>query len=299
MKAEEQVRADIVEVGRRLWERGYVASNDGNISVRLDEQRLITTPKSVSKGFMTPDMMVVTDLDGRKIAGERDPSSELKMHLEVYRNRPDARAVVHAHPPTATGFAVAGIALDRAVLAEVITTLGSIPIAEYATPSTQELPDAVRKYVKAHDGLLLANHGALAIAGDVMSAYYRMETIEHFAKISLVAHTLGREHLLSRDEVARLQGLRGMYGIASPAPICTDDSAAASGQLECQVVQAPDSDARLVPRQLGTGPVPSAPSVPSMSAPREAPPSVSSETEIRLTYRELSALIEDALRALK
>ena len=155
-------RADIVEVGRRLWERGYVASNDGNISVRLDERRLMTTPKNVSKGFMTPDMMVVTDLDGKKLAGERDPSSELKMHLQVYRDRPDARAVVHAHPPTATGFAVAGIPLDRAVLAEVVTTLGSIPIAEYATPSTDELPAACSKYLKAHDGLLLANHGALA-----------------------------------------------------------------------------------------------------------------------------------------
>jgi L-fuculose-phosphate aldolase len=287
MNAEEQARADIVEVGRRLWERGYVASNDGNISVRLDDSRLITTPKNVSKGFMTPDMMVITDLDGKKISGERDPSSELKMHLEVYRNRPDARAVVHAHPPTATGFAVAGIALDRAVLAEVITTLGSIPIAEYATPSTEELPAAVRKYVKAHDGLLLANHGALALAGDVMSAYYRMETIEHFAKISLVARTLGRENLLSRGEVDRLQGLRGMYGIASPAPICTDDSVAGnSGQLECQVVQAPDSLQRLVARTV------------SAESDRDAQ---SGETapRIRLTYRELSALIEDALRALK
>jgi L-fuculose-phosphate aldolase len=281
MKAEEQARADIVEVGRRLWERGYVASNDGNISVRLDGSRLITTPKNVSKGFMTPDMMVITDLDGRKISGERDPSSELKMHLEVYRNRPDAGAVVHAHPPTATGFAVAGIALDRAVLAEVITTLGSIPIAEYATPSTEELPAAVRKYVKAHDGLLLANHGALALAGDVMSAYYRMETIEHFAKISLVARTLGRENLLSRGEVDRLQGLRGMYGIASPAPICTDDSPpTGAGQLDCQIVQAPDSDDRLVAQRL---PVPTG----------------GIDGEIRLTYRELSALIEDALRALK
>jgi L-fuculose-phosphate aldolase len=287
MKAEEQARADIVEVGRRLWERGYVASNDGNISVRLDESRLITTPKNVSKGFMTPDMMVITDLDGKKISGERDPSSELKMHLEVYRNRPDARAVVHAHPPTATGFAVAGIALDRAVLAEVITTLGSIPIADYATPSTEELPAAVRKYVKAHDGLLLANHGALALAGDVMSAYYRMETIEHFAKISLVARTLGRENLLSRGEVDRLQGLRGMYGIASPAPICTDDSVAGNaGQLECQVVQAPDSLQRLVARNV------------SSESDRDTQ-SGESTPQIRLTYRELSALIEDALRALK
>jgi L-fuculose-phosphate aldolase len=286
MKAEERARADIVEVGRRLWERGYVAANDGNISVRLDDTRLITTPKNVSKGFMTPDMMVITDLDGRKIAGERDPSSELKMHLEVYRNRADVRAVVHAHPPTATGFAVAGIPLDRAVLAEVITTLGSIPIAEYATPSTEELPAAVRKYVKAHDGLLLANHGALAMAPDVMSAYYRMETIEHFAKISLVARTLGREHLLSREEVERLQGLRGMYGIASPAPICADATIQAGGeQLECQVVEAPESGERLVARSV-------------FSAPSETP-SVSSVPEIRLTYRELTALIEDAIKALK
>jgi L-fuculose-phosphate aldolase len=293
MTAEEQARADIVEVGRRLWERGYVASNDGNISVRLDEQRLMTTPKNVSKGFMTPDMMVITDLDGRKIAGQREASSEIKMHLEVYKNRPDARAVVHAHPPTATGFAVAGIALDRAVLAEVITTLGSIPIAAYATPSTQELPDAVRKYIKAHDGLLLANHGALALAGDVFNAYYRMETIEHFAKISLVAHTLGRENLLSRDEVDRLQGLRGMYGIASPAPICTDDSTgntvSQQGQLDCQVVQAPDSKERLVPQVLR---VPQVPLVPQV---REG----GTEGEIRLTYRELTALIEDAVRQLK
>ena len=124
-RAEDAFRADIVEVGRRLYARGYVASNDGNISIRLDPDTILTTPKSVSKGFMTPDMMVVTDLSGRKIRGNRDASSELLMHLEVYKNRPDARAVVHAHPPTATGFAVAGIPLDRAVLAEVVTTSAS------------------------------------------------------------------------------------------------------------------------------------------------------------------------------
>jgi L-fuculose-phosphate aldolase len=290
MRTEDQIRADIVEVGRRLWERGYVASNDGNISVRVDERRLLTTPKSVSKGFMTPDMMVVTDFDGKKVAGDRDPSSELKMHLQVYRDRPDARAVVHAHPPTATGFAVAGIPLDRAVLAEVVTTLGSIPIAEYATPSTDELPQACSKYLKAHDGLLLANHGALAIGPDLFTAYHRMETIEHFAKISLVTRLLGREHLLSRQEVDRLQGLRGMYGIASPAPVCADDatSVSADGQLLCQVVQAPNAPPgwRLVPDHPGlhglTGDV--------MGA---------NAGEIRLTYRELTALIEDAVRQLR
>ena len=164
------------------------------------------TPKSVCKGFMTPDMMCITDLDGKKLAGERDPSSEMQMHLEVYRQRPDAHAVVHAHPPIATGFAVAGIPLDRAVLAEVVTTLGSVPIAEYATPSTKELPEAVRKYVKAHDGMLLANHGALTLGADLFAAYYKMETIEHFAKISLVARLLGGERLLSREEVDAAAG---------------------------------------------------------------------------------------------
>src|SRR5215467_9251097 len=172
MSTEAQLRADICEVGRRLWVRGYVASNDGNISVRIAPDRLLMTPASVSKGFMTPDMMVVTDLDGTLVAGApgRKPSSEAMMHLVAYRQRPDVQAVVHAHPPLSTGFAVAGIALDRAVLAEVVTTLGSIPIADYGTPSTRELADAVEPLVKAHDGLLLANHGALALGPDLFGA---------------------------------------------------------------------------------------------------------------------------------
>jgi L-fuculose-phosphate aldolase len=280
---EQQTRLDIVEVGRRLWVQGFVASNDGNISVRLGPDRLLTTPKSVSKGFMTPEMMVVTDMDGAKVRGARDASSELKMHLEVYRQRPDVGAVVHAHPATATGFAVAGVPLNRAVLAEVITTLGGIPIAEYATPSTAELPAAIRDYIKAHDGLLLANHGALAVAPDLFAAYYRMETIEHFAKISLVARQLGRENLLSRDEVTRLQNLRGMYGISSPAPICVDP-AAASG-ADCQVVDAPQSTARLVPDTPGLPPGPGE--------------RLGTDGEIRLTYGQLTTLIDEAVKGVR
>src|ERR1700686_4406112 len=184
MSSESSLRGDIVEIGRRMYARSYTASNDGNISVRLGEGRLLMTPKSVCKGFMTPDMMCITDLNGRKLQGDLDPSTEMLMHLEVYRHRPDVQAVVHAHPPTATGFAVAGIPLDRAVLAEVLASLGSIPITEYATPSTAELPAAVRKYIKAYDGMLLANHGALTVGSDLLSAYYKMETIEHFATIS-------------------------------------------------------------------------------------------------------------------
>jgi L-fuculose-phosphate aldolase len=281
-RVEEQIRADIVEAGRRLYARAYIASNDGNISARLDDRRLIATPKSVSKGFMTPDMMVVVDYEGRKVSGERDPSTELPMHLEIYRNRPDVGAVVHAHPPLATGFAVAGIPLTRAVLAEVITTLGSIPIAEYGTPSTSELPDAVRKYIKAHDGMLLANHGAVTCGPDVMSAYFKMETIEHFAKISLVARLLGRENLISREEVERLQGLRGMYGIPAPAPLCADPSEAGRDQVVCQVLEAPESATdRLVPDV-------------ALALKR-----ASRDGEIRLTYGELTALIADAVRTLK
>jgi L-fuculose-phosphate aldolase len=285
VSSESTLRADIVEVGRRMYARGYTASNDGNISVRLGPDRLLMTPKSVCKGFMTPDMMCITDLEGRKLQGDRDPSSEMLMHLEVYRQRADVQAVVHAHPPTATGFAVAGIPLDRAVLAEVLTTLGSIPIAEYATPSTKELPLAVRKYIKAYDGMLLANHGALTVGGDLYGAYYKMETIEHFAKISLVARLLGRENLLSREEVTRLQELRGAYGIKAPAPICevqgSDPKSGSDPDQSCQVVQAPPGGgSRLVPDSMSSKP--------------------SAETEeIRLTYRELSALIEDAVRNLR
>src|SRR5688500_11052009 len=150
MHREDKLRADIVEVGRRLYARGYTASNDGNISVRLDAGRLLMTPTNVCKGFMDPEMMCITDLEGTKLAGDRNPSSEIQMHLEVYRQRPEIQAVVHAHPPVATAFAVAGIPLDRAVLAEVVTTLGSVPIAEYATPSTKELPEADRKSTRLH-----------------------------------------------------------------------------------------------------------------------------------------------------
>jgi L-fuculose-phosphate aldolase len=285
------LRADIVEVGRRMYARGYTASNDGNISVRIGDDRLLMTPKSVCKGFMTPAMMCITDLSGRKIEGERDPSSEMLMHLEVYRQRPDVNAVVHAHPPTATGFAVAGIALDKAVLAEVLTTLGSIPIAEYATPSTSELPLAVRRYIKAHDGMLLANHGALTVGADLFSAYYKMETIEHFAKISLVARLLGGENVLAREEVTRLQALRGTYGINAPAPICADEPADSAASLDeslgatCQAVQAPAGGGlRLVPEA---------------SAAAERARTGHPDAEIRLTYRELSALIEDAIKSLR
>lgn len=263
-----QLRQDICEIGRRLWSRGYVASNDGNISVRLPGDRLLVTPASVSKGFMTPDMLVITDMEGqlREGAPGRRASSEILMHLEAYRQRPDVQAVVHAHPPLSTGFAVAGVPLNRAVLAEVITTLGAIPIAEYATPSTPDLPASVAPYVRTHDAVLLANHGAIALGADLFAAYYKMETIEHFARISLVARQLGREQLLSGEEVERLQRLRDRYGIASPAPVCVDPPE--GRDQACQVVVA------------GT-------SVP-----------VGGCGEIQLTYGQLTTLLDETVRQL-
>ena len=278
---EEQLRAEICEVGRRVYARGYVASNDGNISVRLDDTHLLATPKSVSKGFMTPDMMVITDMSGQKVSGHRDASTELKMHLAVYEMRPDVEAVVHAHPPLSTGFAVAGIPLNKSSLAEIIFSLGSVPIAEYATPSTQELPDAVKRYITAHDGLLLANHGALTCGQSLMNAYFKMETMEHFAQITLVARQLGRENLISREEVDRLQGLRDFYDIKSPAPICTDPSAA-TDPASCQFVDAPASDGPRI--------------VPSLWGSEGGAAAGGRGGEIRLTYRELAALIADAVR---
>lgn len=263
-----QLRQDIVEIGKRLWTRGYVASNDGNISVRIASDRLLVTPANVSKGFMTPDMMVVTDMDGHIVeaAQGRKASSEILMHLMAYRHRPDVFAVVHAHPPLSTGFAVAGVPLDRAVLAEVVTTLGAIPIAEYATPSTPALPASIEPYVRTHDAVLLANHGALALGADLFAAYYKMETIEHFARISLTARLLGREQLLSREEVDRLQQLRDRYGIAAPAPVCVDPPAA--DHPACQAVVA------------------------GVDEP------VGNRGEIQLTYGQLTTLIDEAVRQL-
>jgi L-fuculose-phosphate aldolase len=181
------------------------------------------------------------------------------------------------------------------VLAEVVTTLGSIPIAEYGTPSTEELPAAVRKYIKAHDGMLLANHGAVTCCRTITTAYYKMETIEHFARISLVARLLGREHLISREEVERLQGLRGTYGIAAPAPLCADGSVDGMiDQVLCQVLEAPESASdRLVPVVPAPGQVRDAGRAGAGDWPE------SSDREIRLTYGELTALIRDAVRNLK
>lgn len=210
---ERQIREDIVEIGRRVWLKGWVAANDGNISMRLGDVQVITTPTGVSKGFMTPDMLVKVDLDGNPVDGTLKPSSEIKIHLEAYRKRPNVRGFVHAHPPVSTAYAVAHIPLDFKTLPEIIITLGDIPIANYGTPSTTELSDSIAELVKSHDAILLANHGALTMGPDVMAAYYKMETVEHFASISLAAHQLGRMQCFTDEQIGQLEALRAKFGI--------------------------------------------------------------------------------------
>lgn len=215
----EQVRREIVSAGHRLWQRGLVGGSEGNVSVRVEGGRLVTTPSGACKGFLEPDDLVVTDLDGRPLGTGR-PSSELKMHVAIYSIRADVRAVVHAHPPTATGFAIAGEAFDECVVPEVIATLGRVPLVPYGTPSTPELPERIAPWVPTHDALLLANHGAVTYAATLARAIDVMESLEQAARSLLTARMLGRVRRLSRDEVDRLVGLDA-YGIAVRNPGCT------------------------------------------------------------------------------
>ena len=205
-------REAVCRVGKLLYDRGYVAANDGNISVKVAENRLLITPSGVSKGRMTPEMLLVTDLDGTVVEGNRHPSSEGKMHLEVYRGRPDVNAVVHAHPPVSTAFAVCRRGLETPYLSELVAGLGQVPCTtSFAMLSTDEVPQSIRPYLADCNALLLANHGALAWGGDLWEAFDRLETVEHTAKIVLNARLLGGGVPLTEEEVARLQGLRGMY----------------------------------------------------------------------------------------
>jgi L-fuculose-phosphate aldolase len=215
-KSEHQHRADICVAGRWMYEREYIVACEGNLSVRLDEERVLTTPTCMNKGMLTPDDLVVIDLEGRHVAGDRKASSELAMHLLFYRMRPDVHAICHAHPATATGFAVAGRALDQALLPEVIVGMGQIPLVKYGTPGTPELSAAIEPFVPHYDALLLANHGAVTCGSDLITAFFRMETIEHFAKITLAAEMAGTPTLLSSREVAKLIAARTRYFVTPP-----------------------------------------------------------------------------------
>jgi len=218
--SEFEARRGIVEIGRRLWQRGYVASNDGNISVRLDADRILVTPSGLSKGFLSQTDPVVVAPDGRKLSGALEPTSELPLHLAVYSRRREVTAVVHAHPPVATGYAVARVPLGQCILPEVVLTLGSVPTADYATPSTDAVVESVARYIDDYSAILLANHGALALGRTLDEAYFRMETIEHFAQIALTARQLGGASPLTPGEVQDLAEIRERLGVRVPEGSC-------------------------------------------------------------------------------
>ena len=216
---EQTARREIVRVGKLLYERSYVVSSDGNVSVRLDDGRIVATPTMTCKGRMTEDALAVTDTDGKPLTDKR-ASSELAMHLLIYRERSDVKAVCHAHPPHGSAFAVAGLAIDQPILSEVILTLGCVPLAEYGTPSTSELTDAMRPLVKHHNALLMANHGAVAYGADVWQAFDRLETLEHTAKIAILSRALGGPKNLSPDAIEKLINVREAAGYLDERARC-------------------------------------------------------------------------------
>lgn len=213
----------IIEIGKRMYQRGYVASNDGNISVKVGPNMIWTTPTGVSKGFMTQDMLVKINSDGKVLLGKYKPSSEVKMHLRVYEENPDVLAVSHAHPPVATSFAIAGISLDQAILPEAVVNLGSVPIANYATPGSHALPDSIAPYCKTHNAVLLANHGALSWGKDLIEAYHRLESLEYYATVLMyTGRIIGKANELSCNQVDELIAIREKLGIQGGGrPPCT------------------------------------------------------------------------------
>lgn len=216
---EQTARREIVRVGQLMYERSYVVSSDGNVSVRLDDGRIVATPTMTSKGRMTEDSLAVTDMRGAPLT-DRKASSELMMHLLIYQERPDVKAVCHAHPPHGTAFAVAGLAIDQPILSEVILTLGCVPLAEYGTPSTTELTEAMRPLVKHHNALLMANHGAVAYGADIWQAFDRLETLEHTAKIAILSRLLGGSKNLPTDAIEKLINVREAAGYLDEGARC-------------------------------------------------------------------------------
>lgn len=214
------LREQICDVCHKMWQLGWVAANDGNVSARLEDGTFLATPTGMSKSFITPDKLVRIDADGNVLEGAPGlrPSSEIKMHLRCYQERPDVNSVLHAHPPTATGYAVAHRALDEYSMIETVIAIGSVPVTPYGTPSTYEVPEAIAPYLGEHDVVLLMNHGALAVGSDIITAYYRMETLELFAKISLTAHLLGGAKEISRENIDRLISMRAQYGVTGKHP---------------------------------------------------------------------------------
>jgi L-fuculose-phosphate aldolase len=242
-QTEQELRHDIVEVGKLVYQKGWVAANDGNISVRLDDNRILCTPTGVSKGMMKVDDLIICDSTGKKISGRLERTSELAMHTTIYGLRPDIRSVVHAHPPVATGFATAGRSLNLALLPEVIIGLGCVPLADYGLPGTPALTEGMLPYIPKYDALLMENHGAVCYGESVFKAFFKMETLEHFARITFVAEMLGGAKVLPKAEVDKLFDSRTRYGVKSRAgvepgcPVVAEDLAGARSGEKFEVTR--------------------------------------------------------------
>lgn len=213
---ESDIRQEICEIGRRMYDRGFVAANDGNISIKTAENIIFCTPTGVSKGYLRPDMIVKLNLEGALLSDNARPSSEVKMHLRVYQENPTVKAVCHAHPVVATAYAIAGIPLDKPLCPEAIVTLGIVPLAPYAKPGTQEVPDSIAPYCQAYNAVLLANHGALTWGKNLTEAYYRMESLEHYAKLTMYTEKiLHQVKGLSKQQIDEIIDIRESMGVYS------------------------------------------------------------------------------------
>ena len=234
MVNEFEIKKQICEIGKRIYDRGMVAANDGNISVKISDNEFLCTPTGVSKGFMTPEYICKVDRDGKVIQANPGfkPSSEIKMHMRVNKERPDVKAVVHAHPMYATGFAIAGIPLTQPIMPEAVIALGCVPIAKYGTPSTEEIPDAVSEHLQYFDAVLLENHGALSYSDSLLNAYHKMESVEFYAKLLYISNQLGGPKELSEAQVQRLYEIRRQFGLSGkhPANLCPN---AKEGKPSC------------------------------------------------------------------
>lgn len=228
-RTEIELRRKITEICRRMYGKNFVVATDGNVSVRLGRDRFLTTPSGLCKGEITPEQLIVTDIHGKKVSGKLNPSSEILMHLCAYRERPDVMAVIHAHPPIATAFSIAGVSLAKCILPEVVFTMGVIPTTRYATPTTDEGPEVILDYIGDYDAFILDRHGTLTVGDSLDAAYYKLEKVEHAAYVTLLARQLGSVNLLNKDQINSLLKLREKFGITGRKPIFQHCGACPSG----------------------------------------------------------------------
>ena len=243
---ESQARKLIIEIGKLLYERSYVVSSDGNISCRLDEKTVLATPTMTCKGRMTEDGLALTDLDGTAL-NDKKASSELAMHLLIYKMRPDINAVCHAHPPNGTAFSAAGLAIDQPILSEVILTLGCVPLTNYGTPSTDELTESMKPFIEHHNALLMANHGAVAYGKDLWEAFDRLETLEHTAKIAILSRALGGANDLPKEAISKLINIREKAGYLTESARCQACGYLEHSDVKCEL----DGNSAIAPKSNG------------------------------------------------